>query len=219
MTRTALVVGASGAIGAAVKTVLGESGWHCLGSSSRSAGDVQIDLAKPDGFRTAVESLPPLDGVVFCAGRQPSRSLADMTRSHAEDMVAVHVVGPMLLLQALQSHLKDGSGVVFLSSVAAYRGSYDPSYAAANGAVAAMTRSLARGLAPRVRVNAIAPSLVADSPVFAQMTPDFRENHLRTTPLGRLATPRDCAEAVLFLLTHRHMTGSVLHLNGGQYFG
>ncbi|MDP1974007.1 MAG: SDR family oxidoreductase, partial [Sediminibacterium sp.] len=83
-----------------------------------------------------------------------------------------------------------------------------------------MTRTLANELsAKKIRVNAIAPGLVKDTPVHKGMTPDVKEKHLKQTLLNQLTTASDCAEAIYFLFTQQQMTGQVVHINGGQYFG
>ena len=218
----ALVVGASGSIGSAVAGLLEEGGWDVVRSSSREApgeGWVRIDLTEPGSLREAAAGLPELDGVVVCAGIEPQRSLEETDAEHVGLMLDLNLRGPILLLQALSERLRDGAAVVLLSSVAAYKGSYDPAYAAAKGGVSALARSLAGQLSPSVRVNALAPGLVEGTPVYDGMTEDFREKHRSSTPLGGLATPRDCAEAVRFLLEQPRLTGVTLHMNGGQYFG
>jgi len=213
------LVGASGAVGGATTKWLAEQGWRCLRTSSRDGyGDVApIDLTRPDRFPSAVHPLPHLDGVVFCAGLRPQRSLAETDEEHLRRMTAIHVTGPLMLLKELEPKMRDGSGVVLLSSVAAFRGSYDPGYATAKAAVTGLGRSLAREWAPRTRVNVLAPGLIENTPVFDAMTEDFRRRHLASTPLQRLATAEECASAVGFLLTHTHLTGVVLQMDGGQH--
>jgi len=218
--KTCLIVGASSAIGAGAAKLLVMKGWRCILSSSQPEQEGFkhfIDFTQPATITTAVQSIPLLNGVVICAGIEPQQSLTEMEGDHLNRMLAIHVTGPILLLQALERKMRAGSSVVLMSSVAAYRGSYDPAYAAAKGAVVALTRSLARAWGPRVRVNALAPGLIYDTPVFKRMTEDFRQRHENSTLLQRIATVDDCSSAIEFLLTHKHLTGVILHMNGGQY--
>jgi 3-oxoacyl-[acyl-carrier protein] reductase len=222
-----LVVGARGAIGAAVAARLAPRGWSVVGTSSRAAacagrdeGDPEIlplDLTQP----SSVADCPltgTWDAVVVAAGMPPTRALRATTPEHLARMMAIHVTGPVLLMARLADRLRPGAAVVLCASVAAFRGSHDPAYAAAKGAVVSLVRSLSRDLAPGARVNGLAPSLVAGSATEQGMTPDFRDRHLASTPLERLVTPDDCAEAVEFLIRSPHATGLVLPLNGGQHF-
>lgn len=216
------MIGASGGVGSAVVRLLTEKGWRCLATSSRSGNagaDYYIDLTQPDTIATSAKLLPELDGIVICAGLEPRQSLTEMGRDHLNRMLSIHVIGPILLLQAVERKMRDGSAVVLLSSVAAYRGSYDPAYAAAKGAVVSLTRTLAREWSPRVRVNAVAPGLLEGTPVYERMTEDFRQRHRESTPLQRFSDTKGCAVAIEFLLTHKDLTGVVLHMNGGQYYG
>jgi 3-oxoacyl-[acyl-carrier protein] reductase len=196
-------------------------GWVCVRTTSSAAPDpgwLHLDLGKTGSVVRSLADLPPLDAVVVAAGMEPQKSLEEATPDHLYTMFDVHVLGPMLALKAARPALRSGAGTVLISSVAAYRGSYDPAYAAAKGAVVSLTRSLARAWAPDVRVNALAPSLVEGTPVYEGMTEDFRENHRESTPLD-LATPGEVADAVRFLVGHQRLTGVVMHMNGGQYFG
>jgi 3-oxoacyl-[acyl-carrier protein] reductase len=126
----------------------------------------------------------------------------------------------LFVVKAIQNKVKKNGSILFISSIATKKGSYDPSYAIAKSAVNGMTITLANELVAKpIRVNAIAPGLVKDSPVHKGMTADFREKHLKQTLLNKLTTTADCAEAIYFLFSQHQMTGQVVHINGGQYFG
>jgi 3-oxoacyl-[acyl-carrier protein] reductase len=222
MTKKYLIIGSSGSIGKAISERL-RLGSHDVIGTSRTHSDnqtLQLDLLNDEHIlKLKDENLKP-DGIIFCAGYEPQLSLTDMTHEHQQTMLGVHLIGPINLLQALKQQLKPGGAIVFISSVAAYKGSYDPMYAMVKGGVLSLTRTLAVELGKSgIRVNCIAPGLVEDSPVFNRMTPDFREKHINNTLNKKLASPHDCAEAIYFLLTQTHITGQVLHINGGQFFG
>lgn len=222
---TILLVGINGAIGKATAAFFADKGIHCLGTTSRR--DILPDeklfyLDLQDMTSTALlpKQLPQLNGIVFCAGYEPQRSLRDTDMVHHTKMMDVHVNGPLFVARSLRTKIQKNGAIIFISSVAARKGSYDPSYAIAKAAVEGMTRTLARELAPgKIRVNAIAPGLVKGTPVYKGMTADFRQNHLSQIPLGKLTTAEDCAEAIYFLYMQKQITGQIIHINGGQYFG
>ncbi len=222
---TILIVGMNGAIGKAVNTVFSKNGMRCIGTSSRhpkqdTTNMIYLDLEDHDSILAAQKHLPMLNGIVFCAGLAPHHSLKDTTVAHHAKMMSIHVNGPLFTIQCLLKKMKKGSSIIFISSVAAYKGSYDPSYSIAKAAVSGMTKTLARELsAASIRVNAIAPGLVSGTPVHKKMTPDFKERHLRDILTKEFCTTKDCAEAIYFLYTQKQITGQVLHINGGQYFG
>src|SRR5690606_19089091 len=120
-----------------------------------------------------------------------------------------------------QAHLRKNGSVVLLTSVAAQRGSHaHAAYAASKGGVQSFTRSLALELAPHIRVNAVAPGIIATS-----MTQDLIGQHgaqlLQSTPLRRFGTADDIAGTIAFLCSPLagFMTGEVLQVNGGIYIG
>lgn len=222
--ETILLVGINGAIGKAVYDLFTKKGIRCLGTSSgiasKSKKTFYLNLEEPDSIIRLKKVLPQLNGIVFCAGFEPQLSLAETSFTHHKKMFDIHITGPLFVVKALSQKIKKGGSVIFISSVAAQKGSYDPSYAIAKSGVNGMTKTLAKELAPRkIRVNAISPGLVKGTPVHRRMTEDFKENHVKNTLLHRLATVEDCAEGIFFLFTQKQITGQLIHINGGQYFG
>jgi 3-oxoacyl-[acyl-carrier protein] reductase len=92
-------------------------------------------------------------------------------------------------------------------------------YAAAKGALQVLTRTLARELAPAVRVNAVMPGVIETRHHEAFSTPQKMEDYRRQTPLGRNGTAEEVASAVLFLAADASsfLTGAVLDVNGGRF--
>ena len=225
--ETILLVGINGAIGKSVFELFSEKGFRCLGTSSnkssipaKSRERFYLNLHEPDSIKTLKKNIPQINGIVFCAGFEPQLSLAETSLEHHHKMMDIHITGPLFVVKTLRHKIKKGGSVIFISSVAAQKGSYDPSYAIAKSGVNGMTKTLARELAPgKIRVNAISPGLVKATPVHNRMTKDFRELHLKNTLLHQLATTKDCAEAIFFLFTQKQITGQTVHINGGQYFG
>jgi len=119
--------------------------------------------------------------------------------------------------------LPDGGRIVLVSSTAGQRGeAFHADYAATKGAVIAFTKSLAVELAPRrINVNCVAPGWVdtemAAIPYSREAGGGKREIE-RTIPLGRVASPEDCAGPIVFLCSElaRHITGEILNVNGGS---
>jgi 3-oxoacyl-[acyl-carrier protein] reductase len=223
--KTYLVVGASGSIGTKITELLRANKHQVIKGTSKKAEDNQIDslyldLTDYSSITKLNEYNTPLDGIIFAAGYEPKQSIIEMSMEHQNKMLQIHVTGPLNTVKALLKNLKEHAAIVFISSIAANKGSYDPIYATAKGAVISLSRTLAVELSKhKIRVNCISPGLVEDSPVFNGMTADFREKHINNTLNKRLATADDCAAAINFLLTQEHITGQVIHINGGQYFG
>lgn len=238
---SALVTGASRGIGAAVARRLARDGFdvalhyhedeagaeasrRAVEAEGRAAVVLRADLADPtEAWRIAEDAARALGGVdafVANAGLYDRRRLAEMTGDAWRRSMAVNLDAPAATTQALLPHLGPGASVVFVSSVAAARGSaHGAAYAAAKAGLLGLTRSLARELAP-VRVNAVAPGYV-DTDMLAEDSPERRREREREVPLGRVGTPDDVAGAVSWLVgpDGAYVTGQVLHVDGGLWMG
>jgi NAD(P)-dependent dehydrogenase (short-subunit alcohol dehydrogenase family) len=166
-----------------------------------------------------------LDGLVNNAGIAPMAALSETTTELWERSFAINVRGPFLLCRELDPLLRQGVGpaVVNVSSTLAERAI--PGMAAYNSSKAAlnqMTKSLALEWAPEIRVNAVMPAVV-DTPIHESrgMTSGEVQEMGALHPLGRVGTPRDIAEMIVFLLSDRAswMTGAVLPVDGGMMAG
>lgn len=218
-----LVVGGTSGIGLAVTLALINQG-HGVHVWARTP--TQIEGAKVSvNDATAsldVSSLPErLDGVVYCPG---SINLKPFHRLSAEDFAQdwqINVMGAVNCLQAVLPHLKkaERASVVLFSTVAVGVGMpFHASIASAKGAVEGLTRSLAAEWAPKIRVNAIAPSLT-QTPLAQKLlaTDEKIEAAAKRHPLQQIGSPEDLSVMVSFLLgdESKWMTGQILHVDGG----
>lgn len=236
--RVAVVTGSSSGIGAAVAGRLAEEGIRIVVNSvrSRDAGQqladslpeaiyVQADVSDEEQaahlIGTTVATFGRLDILVNNAGRTrliPHHELTSVTPEVWQEILDLNVVGTWQTTVAAVPHLKEsGAGcIVNISSVAGSRpaGSCIP-YAVSKAAVEHMTRLLANVLGPEVRVNAVAPGLI-DTPWtkgFTQIAEKVRES----TPLRRVGTPEDIAEAVYGVVNATYMTGQIVLVDGGAH--
>jgi len=109
----------------------------------------------------------------------------------------------------------DGGSIINISSIAGTTGiGSSMAYSASKAGVICLTKSLARTLAPEIRVNTIAPGFVDTR--WTSDWPEFRKMHEQATPLKRVAVPEDIAEAALFLVRSDFMTGQVIIVDGGK---
>lgn len=220
--KNLLIIGINGTVGQAVKDFAEKSGYQVFGTTSREnqQSDKLFFLDLLDHESISNFKLPTtIDHVLITAGKEPQFNLLQSSEIHVLDMFGVHIIGPILLMKNLEGKINAGGSVTLISSPAAYKGSYDPSYAAVKGAINALVRTLAKDLAPNIRVNAFAPGLIENSPVFDRMTPDFREKHLNATLTKKNTTALDCAKSILFLMESEQITGQILHVNGGMIYG
>jgi 3-oxoacyl-[acyl-carrier protein] reductase len=173
--------------------------------------------------QTALDRLGRLDGLINNAGTTlttgpiPFGDLDAMSEEFWSGMLSTNLIGPFRCARAAAPALREAKGaIVNTASVAGLglRGS-SIAYAASKAGLINLTRSLARALAPEVRVNAIAPGLV-DTPLTRTWPNERKQATLDRTLLARLATPADIAEAMLFLVAGAsYMTGQTIVLDGG----
>jgi NAD(P)-dependent dehydrogenase (short-subunit alcohol dehydrogenase family) len=240
--KTALVTGASRGIGRAIALALGSAGARVLVhyGSNEAAADATVadiiasgghaqkvaaDLRSADGPRTLAGHVRAavggrLDVLVANAGIAKAASIEDTTVEDFDALFAVNVRAPFFLVQQLLPMLTDGSSVVLLSSLAA-RASVGElaAYAATKGAVDTLVRHFASALGERgVRVNAVAPGVVATDMSSFASTDEGRDYTLSLQALKRIAQPEDIAGAVSFLASDnaRWITGDTLRVDGGS---
>ncbi len=196
---------------------------------------VQGDVASDEDCRAiaaAVEPFGRIDALFNNAGVTRFAGHHDLDAVSGQDFLdlyAVNVVGAYQMVRACRSLLEAAQrpgAVVNTASIAGVTGigSSIP-YAASKGAMNTMTLSLARALAPKIRVNAVCPGFI-DTPWFGKGMPDtavdkVRANAEATTPLRVASTPEDIAASAVFLASpaSRHVTGETLLVDAGMHLG
>jgi len=207
----ALVTGGTGRVGSAVSERLRAEGWSVV-----AAGRADGDLADAEAAHTLVEhaadELGGLDLLVNAAGEGfTPKPVDEVTEADWDAALGATAKGSFFVTQASARHLRESEGVVvMIEDVAAYQPwpSFAP-HSAAKAAQAMLTRVFARALAPEVRVCGIAPGPVA-------VEPGQEARRAGETLLGRIGTPDDVADAVLYLVGASFVTGTSLVLDGGR---
>ena len=207
----ALVTGGTGRVGSVIVGRLEQEGWAVV-----AAGRADGDLARASEARAlvarAADRLGGLDLLVNGAddGFQP-RSVDEITEAQWDACFGATAKGSFFATQAAAAHLRETKGlVVMIEDVAAYQpwASFT-AHCAAKAAQAMLTKVLAKALAPDVRVCGIAPGPVS-------VEPEQEERRAAETVLGRVGSPDDVAEAVLYLTRARFVTGTTLVVDGGR---
>ena len=209
-----LIIGANGSLGKPLSNKLTQIGYNCITPSSSI-----LNLKDKSSIEKYIKTLPLIKGLVILAGKEPSQNLEQMEWDHLNDMISIHFKGVLWCIKSFKEKIVPGGFVITTSSVASRKGSYDPSYASMKSAIEGLTKTLVKDLSPNIRINSVAPGLVIDSKVYKGMTSDFKQNHINSTPLGKLADVEDILSAYLFLITNKHITGQIININGGQYNG
>jgi 3-oxoacyl-[acyl-carrier protein] reductase len=242
--RVALVTGGSRGIGAAIARALAAAGARVVITHRDSAEGADRVLAslEGDGHRvvraSAVDTAAleaAADSVARTEGRLdvlvnnaattraiPHADLEALDDDFFDEIMRTNVRGPFATVRAFRTLLAADSGglVVNISSLAATMANgSNVAYCASKAALDNMTMSLARALAPEIRVVSVSPGLV-DTELTRGWSAERRARMIEQTPLGRLATPEDLADAVLAVATlMTFSTGIVVPVDGGRPLG
>jgi NAD(P)-dependent dehydrogenase (short-subunit alcohol dehydrogenase family) len=225
---TVLVVGGSSGIGFELSNRLAEQGYDLYATYYQNHINTEIENLKY--FRlNALDSkidlsfLPQkLDGLVYCPG---SVNLKPFHRIKPEEFASDYefqVIGAIKTIQAALPLLRQSNrpSIVLFSTVAVQMGfNFHTMVASSKGAVEGLMRALAAELAPKIRVNCVAPSLT-DTPLIRNLinTDEKRALNEQRHPMKRIGKPADIANAVEFLLSEKSswITGQILHVDGGM---
>jgi ketoreductase RED2 len=235
--KVAIVTGSSSGIGQAIAETLTARGVKVVVNSSRSKergqavadslegavyfhGSVTDESFGTDIVQLAIEKYGRLDILVNNAGTTRVIAHSDLQAATTEiwrEIFEVNVFGTWSLIRAAHEALEAGPGgqILNVTSLAGIRqtGSSIP-YATSKAALNHLTKLLAATLAPKVRVNAVAPGLV-DTP-WTKDWDDVRSSYSKTAPLQRSATTKDVADSALQLIENPYLTGTILCLDGGM---
>lgn len=242
----AIVTGGARRVGAEICRTLARSGCDVLVTYNHSvdeaqalreelqalgvaAGCVQLRLESESGIEAFVDFvkqfLPRLDALVHNASRYVPTPLASLTAEELLLHMQINAMAPALLSASLapmlaQSSMPAGGAIVALCDIHAMgRPRKDfLGYSMSKAALAEMVQTLAKNLAPQVRVNGVAPGVVAFPEAGYESDPEMQERYLSRVPLGRSGTPGDAAEVARWLIFDAgYITGEIIRLDGGRW--
>jgi NAD(P)-dependent dehydrogenase (short-subunit alcohol dehydrogenase family) len=214
---TAIVTGAARGIGKAIADRLAETHDVLRVDLAETPGGLQADITRPEDRARIVEAAGEVDVLVNNAGITRDARIVKMTEEDFLAVIRVNLGAAYELTTALVDRFADGASVVSLAS-RAYLGNFGQfNYSTSKGGLVGMTRALALRLAPKVRVNAIAPSLTASEMTMA-MPEKVLAKMIESIPMGRMGEPEEIAATVAALASKdmAYVTGQVVVACGGR---
>ena len=240
--KTAIVTGASRGVGRATALRLSEGGANVvvnfLSNDTEAIETVRIceekgvesiaiqgdvsDFRNAEAIaKAALEKFGRIDLLVCNAGIWEGASIEEMSEELWNKVINTNLKSAWAMTKACVPSMKrrDSAAIVMVSSTAGQRGeAHYSNYAASKGGQISFTKALATELAPKIRVNAVAPGWIETAMVRPAFEDDtYKQGVLNSIPLNRIATTDDIALSICFLLSDwsRHITGEILNINGG----
>ncbi|MEI7626883.1 MAG: SDR family oxidoreductase [Bacteroidota bacterium] len=222
-----LIIGGSSGIGEEITKELSQNGNNVFASYKNNAknSDINLQYFYLDVLNSEqdLSFLPDIiDGFVYCPG---AILLKPFARINPEDFIQdyqLQVIGAIKIIQQVLPRLKKSSlaSIVFFSTVAVQTGfNFHSVVAASKGAIEGLTKALAAELAPKIRVNCIAPSITNTNLASILLNTEEKiEANAQRHPLKRIGNPIDLANLACFLLSDQSswITGQIIHADGGM---
>ena len=239
MNKTILITGAAKRIGKEIALTFKELGWNIIihyNSSKKDAFDLadQINKDNPHSAKTVQgnldvkediekilnevgEMFPTIDLLVNNASTFYPTPIDEISENDWEELIGSNLKGPLFLIQGLKEKLKTSKGsIINITDTNLIKGVANYSiYSAAKAGLEAITKGLARELAPEIKVNAIAPGAMLEPPD-TEWTDEQRDKIIKSIPLNRMGSEKDIANAIKFLAHSKYITGQIIKVDGGK---
>ena len=239
MNKTIFITGAAKRIGKEIALTFKELGWNIIihyNSSKKDADDLANEINKdnPNSAKTVQgnldikedvqkilsevsEKFPSIDVLVNNASTFYPTPIDEISEDHWERLIGSNLKGPLFLIQGLKEQLKSSKGsIINITDTNLSKGVPNFSiYSAAKAGLEAITKGLARELAPDIKVNAIAPGAMLEPPDVT-WTEEQKNKVIENIPLNRMGSEKDIADAVSFLAHSEYITGQIIKVDGGR---
>ena len=239
MNKTIFITGAAKRIGKEIALTFKELSWNIIihyNSSKEAADDLaaEINNSNVDSAVTVqgnldvkedvekiinevLDAFPSIDLLINNASTFYPTPIDDISEDHWEKLIGSNLKGPMFLIKGLKQKLKESNGsIINITDTNLSKGVANYSiYSAAKAGLEAITKGLARELAPEIKVNAIAPGAMLEPPDVT-WTEEQKNKVIDTIPLKRMGSEKDIAETVKFLADSEYITGQIIKVDGGR---
>ena len=239
MNKTILITGAAKRIGREMALSFFSKGWdiviHYNGSKeeaealadkmnferSNSAMIVQANLDNANEVTQLVEKTlsknSRIDALINNASTFYPTPIGTFSEENWNALMGSNLKAPLFLIQSFHKELEKNKGfIINVTDINVDRALVNHSiYLAAKSGLQTLTRSLAKELAPNIRVNAIAPGAILEPPN-VEWTTEQKNNIINTVPMKRMGTEKDIVDAAIYLSEAEYVTGQILNIDGGK---
>ena len=239
MNKTIFITGAAKRIGKEIALTFKELSWNIIihyNSSKEAADDLAAEINNSNAnsavtvqgnldvkedvekiINEVLDAFPSIDLLINNASTFYPTPIDDISEDHWEKLIGSNLKGPMFLIKGLKQKLKESNGsIINITDTNLSKGVANYSiYSAAKAGLEAITKGLARELAPEIKVNAIAPGAMLEPPDVT-WTEEQKNKVIDSIPLKRMGSEKDIAEAVKFLANSDYITGQIIKVDGGR---
>ena len=239
MKKTIFITGGAKRIGKEIALNFKELGWNIIihyNSSKEEAEDLanRINKDNPDSAKTVQGNLdvqkdiekilnevdgmfPTIDLLINNASTFYPTPIDEISEDHWEKLIGSNLKGPLFLIHGLKNQLKKSQGsIINITDTNLTKGVANYSiYSAAKAGLEAITKGLARELAPEIKVNAIAPGAILEPPDVS-WSEEQKNKVIENIPLKRMGSEKDISNAVKFLSYSKYITGQIIKVDGGR---
>ena len=239
MKKTIFITGGAKRIGKEIALNFKELGWNIIihyNSSKEDAEDLanRINKDNPDSAKTVQGNLdvqkdiekilnevdgmfPTIDLLINNASTFYPTPIDEISEDHWEKLIGSNLKGPLFLIHGLKNQLKKSQGsIINITDTNLTKGVANYSiYSAAKAGLEAITKGLARELAPEIKVNAIAPGAILEPPDVS-WSEEQKNKVIENIPLKRMGSEKDISNAVKFLSYSKYITGQIIKVDGGR---
>ena len=239
MKKTIFITGGAKRIGKEIALNFNELGWNIIihyNSSKEDAEDLanRINKDNPDSAKTVQGNLdvqkdiekilnevdgmfPTIDLLINNASTFYPTPIDEISEDHWKKLIGSNLKGPLFLIHGLKNELKKSQGsIINITDTNLTKGVANYSiYSAAKAGLEAITKGLARELAPEIKVNAIAPGAILEPPDVS-WSEEQKNKVIENIPLKRMGSEKDISNAVKFLSYSKYITGQIIKVDGGR---
>jgi pteridine reductase len=239
MKKSIFITGGAKRIGKEIALNFKELGWNIIihyNSSKEDAEDLanRINKDNPDSAKTVQGNLdvqkdiekilnevdgmfPTIDLLINNASTFYPTPIDEISEDHWKKLIGSNLKGPLFLIHGLKNELKKSQGsIINITDTNLTKGVANYSiYSAAKAGLEAITKGLARELAPEIKVNAIAPGAILEPPDVS-WSEEQKNKVIENIPLKRMGSEKDISNAVKFLSYSKYITGQIIKVDGGR---